>query len=880
MLAADVLFADSFESGANSNDWSGAWVEDSQIVDISKTVIIDDATQVEGDSGTTSFDFTVSRLGDASGPTAVDWNTVDDTATGGVDYSPAAGQLAFAAGEMSKTVSISVVGDLDIETDESFFVELSNLSNGTLVDAVGQGTNLTDDVSISISDATVIEGDPGLKFFDKFTPAEFGGLSNTRSAIFGPGGDLFVASKDTDEVLRYDGQTGEFLGVFVHAGSGPLDGPQVLVFDTDDNLYVAGQRSDNVLQYDANGNYIGEYVAAGAFGLDSPRGLLFDADGNLLVSSTTGGGTAGPHVVLRFQGPTGAAPGDPLPSPSQTGAVFVADSGGGLNNPNGLALGPDGQLYVASTWTDSVLRYDAQTGNFLNAFIPANSNGLDSPNFIKFHDGFLYVSSQASDRVLRFDANTGDYVDTIDAVNAAGLDGPFGLDFDSEGNLYVTSAATNEIIRYGDASTAVVQVSLSSPSTEKVTANYATSDGSDPGGADQGSDYVSQTGVITIPLGIASRSILVSTIADATSELSETLQVDLTVSINATVADGSGTVTIEERGISIGDATVTEGDIAPATHFATADNATANFNTLAFGPDGDLFVEIGGDTPLANSILRFDETTGVSEGVFISNDQFNTTRDLLFRDGVLYVADLDADQVKIFDAATGSSLGVFVGDDPATPNIDESGGLVGPEGMTFGPDGNNDGESDLYVAGWRSNNILRYDGMTGAYIDTLVTGLSAPTGLEYYSGSLFVTNQTNEILEFDSNGSLLRSIGSASDGLSNPLDIAISPDEGYLYVTSGHTSKVIRYDLGTGYYIDDFATAEDGLDYTRSLTFYNGALYVTSINNDDVVRFATRPEAVFSVSLSDPARSRSRLISRQMMPRQPPAATTNRPAGR
>lgn len=30
LLAADVLFADSFESGSGANDWSGAWVEDSQ----------------------------------------------------------------------------------------------------------------------------------------------------------------------------------------------------------------------------------------------------------------------------------------------------------------------------------------------------------------------------------------------------------------------------------------------------------------------------------------------------------------------------------------------------------------------------------------------------------------------------------------------------------------------------------------------------------------------------------------------------------------------------------------------------------------------------------------------------------------------------------
>ena len=38
--------------------------------------------------------------------------------------------------------------------------------------------------------------------------------------------DLLVLSNDTNEVLRYDGGTGAFLGAFVSAGSGGLDGPQ------------------------------------------------------------------------------------------------------------------------------------------------------------------------------------------------------------------------------------------------------------------------------------------------------------------------------------------------------------------------------------------------------------------------------------------------------------------------------------------------------------------------------------------------------------------------------------------------------------------------------------------------------------------------------
>src|SRR5688500_8540468 len=56
-------------------------------------------------------------------------------------------------------------------------------------------------------------------------------------------------------------------------------------------------------------------------------------------------------------------------------SVFVATGSGGLNLPHGLAIGPDGHLYVASAGNDAVLRYNGTSGAFLNAFIPS-TNGL------------------------------------------------------------------------------------------------------------------------------------------------------------------------------------------------------------------------------------------------------------------------------------------------------------------------------------------------------------------------------------------------------------------------------------------------------------------------------------------------------------------------
>jgi hypothetical protein len=69
---------------------------------------------------------------------------------------------------------------------------------------------------------------------------------------------------------------------------------------------------------------------------------------------------------------------------------------------------PAVDLLVASVRTGQVLRYNGQTGAFVDAFVPASSVGLNGPQGLVFGpDSLLYVSSFVSNQVLRYDGLSG-----------------------------------------------------------------------------------------------------------------------------------------------------------------------------------------------------------------------------------------------------------------------------------------------------------------------------------------------------------------------------------------------------------------------------------------------------------------------------------------
>jgi len=616
-------------------------------------------------------------------------------------------------------------------------------------------------VDISIFDSTAIEGSIASKFLDTFVTTSSGGLSGARNITYGPDGNLYVASANTDSINRYDTANGSFVDTFIPTGSGGLDDPWAIAFGPDNNLYVTGFSSGNVLRFNgATGDFIDEYVPDGIFGLNQAKGIIFGSDGNLYVSNSAGGGgVQGPHEVLRFEGPFSTSPGTPLPAIGMPGAVFVSNGSGGLSNPNGLAFGPDGALYVANAFGDNINRYSASTGAFLNTFVSVGSGGLDTPSQMRFRpDGFLYVTSQFTDQVLRYSSTSGAFVDAIVSAGSGGLDEPNGLEFDNAGNLYVASKLTSQVLRYGSAAQAAFTIKLSTPASTAITVNYETQNGT----ALAGSDYVSAAGTVTFSPGQTVQTVFVKTLDDAVSESSETFLVNLSNPIGGTISDSPGVGTIIDNEL-------------PPTKFYVVNEGSPD-RTYEYGAAGEV---------IENYSINSGNTLPRGAASNVAGDR-------------LWVVD--------------NNRRVYV--------YDTSGGLLGSwSAGTLGTNANVQGiatnGTDVWIVDSQSDKVYKYTGaatrLSGSQnAASFSTNGSFSLNSSNKDASDLVTDGTNiwvlnntfwtdKVFKYSLSGLLLGSWTISTPGVGSPTGITLNPaSPSELWIVDNTTERVYQYNAAVG----------------------------------------------------------------------------------
>ncbi|NJN79714.1 MAG: 6-bladed beta-propeller [Anaerolineales bacterium] len=174
-----------------------------------------------------------------------------------------------------------------------------------------------------------------------------------------------------------------------------LNAPRSLAFANDGTLYVADSRNHRVLHLDIQGNILHEW---GTY-----------ADG---VSVTVGNGT--------------------------------------FNEPWGIAVGPDGSVYVTDTWNHRVQKFSAD-GRFIKtwgvfgqgetpeSFYGPRGLAVDA-------EGRVYVTDTGNKRIVVFDAN-GNFITQFGGAGFdPGLfDEPVGITVDKNGTVYVVDTWNQRI---------------------------------------------------------------------------------------------------------------------------------------------------------------------------------------------------------------------------------------------------------------------------------------------------------------------------------------------------------------------------------------------------------------------------------------------------
>src|ERR1044072_7440513 len=123
------------------------------IDDDGPTISINDVSVTEGNAGTKAATFTLTLSGPSVEPIAIRAITTPGTATAASDYTSINVVVIFQPGTVTRTVDVAIIGDTNLESNETFTVNLSEPFGTTIADGEGVGTILDDDTLLVMEEA-------------------------------------------------------------------------------------------------------------------------------------------------------------------------------------------------------------------------------------------------------------------------------------------------------------------------------------------------------------------------------------------------------------------------------------------------------------------------------------------------------------------------------------------------------------------------------------------------------------------------------------------------------------------------------------------------------------------------------------------------------
>jgi hypothetical protein len=314
-----------------------------------------------------------------------------------------------------------------------------------------------------------------------------GATLGTPFAGVAPDGDLFIVEQCFGRFLRIDAQTGlanslggdgelQFSGIPGPLSTADLDSPYDLAIPRDGIVLIPSENEGLLLSADLKSGTIDVIAGNGTFGTGGDGGPAAEAQfvtpSSVAVSRKTGAtyvGDEGSATVRRIDHETGIittvagggtdATSENIPA-TQANLVF----------PTGVAVGPDGSIYICENSPASVIRRvtpDGMINTVAGVLFSSGYNGdgvatqslLDAPlKVVADPNGILYITDQGNCRIRRVgldgtmttimgDGTNRDAPDGAPALGAP-VNGLWRVDVDNTGNVYVSEYYGTRVRRF------------------------------------------------------------------------------------------------------------------------------------------------------------------------------------------------------------------------------------------------------------------------------------------------------------------------------------------------------------------------------------------------------------------------------------------------
>ena len=627
---------------------------------------IDSPSVAEGDTGDMpTLTYTVTLTGETEREVTVDYaDTTSGTANSGTDYTALSpGTLTFAPGMTTQPINVTVRGDTIDEPNETVIVMLSNPDNATITAGSGVGTGtITDDddpvISIVAADPTVIEG-ASATFTVRATSAPMTNLTVTVAVTDGAGTFItgmppttvtIPASEMTATltVPTTDDNIDEAPGMItatVETGTGyrvappPGNTARVTVNDNDalprlaiDSPSVGeGNIGTATLSYTVT--LIGatartvmvDYADAGGGTATSGTDYTAITAGTTLTFAP---GTTTQPINVTVTGDTTDEPNETVfvMLSNQVNATITAGRGTGTitddDDPE-ISIVAGAAVTEGTAATFTLTASSAPVGD-----LTVTVTVTDSGNFITGSAPTTVTITGGERTAMLMVPTMADSIDEANGMITATVEGGTGYtvagggaatasvtvnDNDPPPRLAIDSPSVAEGDD-GDAPTLSYTVTLTGATEQQVTVDYADTE---TGSATSGTDYTAITAsTLTFAPGTTTRNIDVMVTGDADDVEDETVILRLSGAVNATIttADGTGTITDDDRVpvisiVPFGPGTVIEGTPPTAVRFTLrADPAPMENLTVTVTVDPGTYAE---GTPPTMVTINATETAAM-----------------------------------------------------------------------------------------------------------------------------------------------------------------------------------------------------------------------------------------------------------------------------